>query len=256
MPENRRWPVFVAGGRWKACRELFDSFSLKKFPTKSSRQQWRRVAYSLSIAPQALSYARTKIEGRTGWCVPWLLFGDLFVKLDCPVDLAAVGVALGQAADELEGAEGIEAEAFIPAQVLRLLIENGGLDGFEVALFLGAAGVKEEDLLARGNILGDLQHTLVVLGVIDAGRKADGVIAAQVGRGILDGIDQGDGVFLSDSIQQLFGVAVVLGIINNGSFHRLLLDFLWYINYTKDENDLQVRKNSILGTFHDTGRGL
>lgn len=97
--------------------------------------------FSLFIAPQDLN---------CGCCVPRLLFGKLLVKLHCSADLIAVGMALGDAADQLEGAEGVKAEAFISTKDLGLLAGNGGLNGLEVAFLLGTVGMEEENFLSAG----------------------------------------------------------------------------------------------------------
>ena len=52
-------------------------------------------------------------------------------------------MALGDAADQLEGAEGVKAEAFISTKDLGLLAGNGGFNGLEEA-FLHTYGAKKE----------------------------------------------------------------------------------------------------------------
>ena len=125
-------------------------------------------------------------------------------------------MALGDTADQLKGAKGVESEAPKFACDLGVVFGNSFGDGLGVALLLCAVGVQEENGLAVGQVLfGELQNGFMELGVVDAGSESNHIILGQVGT-----LDFG-------SINQLFGIAMMLGIKDNCGFHsRYSLHFI------------------------------
>ena len=131
-------------------------------------------------------------------------------------------MTLCNAADELKGAEGVEAEATELTNDLGFSLGNSFGDGLGVALLLFTVGVQEENGFANWKVLlGKLQNGLMELGVVDAGGEAHHVVTGQVSSLNLGGIDGSYIVLCGDGIDQLLGVAMVLGIVNDCSFHMI-----------------------------------
>ena len=144
------------------------------------------------------------------------------VKLHSAIQIGLIGMPLCNATNELEGAEGVETEAPVLADDLCVMLGNSLCDGFGVTLLLSTVGVQEEHGLSiRQVLLGELQNGLMELGVVDTGGEAHHVVAGQVSGLDLGGINGGHIMLRGDGIDQLFGVAVVLGIVDDCSFHKI-----------------------------------
>ena len=81
------------------------------------------------------------------------MFLERGIKFDHTGKIRLVGMALGNAADQFEGTEGVEAEAAVLADDLRIVLGNGFGDGRDVALLFRTVGVQEENRLAVGQVL-------------------------------------------------------------------------------------------------------
>lgn len=155
--------------------------------------------------------------------------------------IVIVGVTLCDAADQLEGAEGIEAEAAVLAQDLRIVPGHSLVDGLGIALLFRTVSIQEEDLFPFGQVLlRKFQHGLVEFGIVNAGCEAHRIVAGQVCRLHLRGAD-GRHIMTGglNGLNGLCGIAMVSGIKYNRSFHS-------------DFSLLIVGTNSILGmkTFY------
>lgn len=130
-------------------------------------------------------------------------------------------MALGNTANQLERAEGVEAEAPKFTGNLCVVLGYGFGNGLGVALLLSAIGVEEEyGLPIRKILLGKIQNSLMELGVVNAGCEAYHVEACQVGGLDLGGINGSHIMLCGDGVDQLPGVSMVLGIVNDCGFHR------------------------------------
>ena len=75
------------------------------------------------------------------------------------LQIVCIGMALGDAAHQLEGSEGVKAPAAVFAQDMGPFGSDSPGDGFRVALAHGAAGVDEEHVLPLRQVLsGEVQH--------------------------------------------------------------------------------------------------
>lgn len=130
---------------------------------------------------------------------------DVCVEPDRIVEILLIGPSLGDAADEFEGAEGVEAQTAVFPQNDGLFVFDGFCDGLGVPFFLNAAGVEEEDLLSGREVsLRELQDALVEFGVIDAGGETDQVISRKVGGVGFDCVDEGDVEAPGNGVQYFF----------------------------------------------------
>lgn len=149
-------------------------------------------------------------------------------KMNHLSQIGCIRMALGNTADQLKGAKGVESETAKFAYDLGVVFGNSLSNGLGVALLLCAVGVQEEYRLAVGQILlGKLQNGLMELGVVDTGSKANHVVAGQIGSLDLGYINYGHIVLGGNGIDQLFGIAMMLGIKDNCGFHsRYSLHFI------------------------------
>lgn len=64
-----------------------------------------------------------------------------------------------------------------------------------------------------------IQHTLVKFPIVDAGGKDNELIAAQIGGLYGKSVNESNVPALGDGLHQLFGVSVVVGIVDDSCFH-------------------------------------
>lgn len=141
-------------------------------------------------------------------------------------------MSLGNAANQLEGTEGIVALAGKLAQHRAVFLSGDLSHGFRTAALGSTVGIDEEHRFALGQILpGKLHDGLLNVKAVDAGGKADAVILFQPDR--LSGchINEVEISFISHGIQYLSGIPMVAGVVTDSGFHpfpsKVQLKSLW-----------------------------
>ena len=145
---------------------------------------------------------------------------ELVVERDGAVDVLLVGASLVHATHELERAVGVEAGAAVGAHERRHLQAAHAVEVAAVIFGGAAVGHEADDVVAVAQaVVAHPQHVLVELGVVDARADDDDVIGGEVGifvlaeGGDIDGVDLGVGC--DERVDELLGVAVVLGPVEN-----------------------------------------
>lgn len=128
---------------------------------------------------------------------------------------------LGNAANQLEGAEGVVALAGKLTQHRAVFLSGDLCHGFCTIALGSAIGIDKEYRLPLGQILpGKLYDGLLKFKAVDTGGKADAVILFQPDR--LSGchINEVEISFISHGIQDLSGIPMVAGVVTDSGFHR------------------------------------
>ena len=131
-------------------------------------------------------------------------------------------MTLGDAAHQLEGAEGVKAlAAEFPKH--RAVLLGGDLGHcLCTGALCTAVGVNEEHRLALRQLLtGELHHGLLEFKAVDAGGKAHAAVVRKAGGLLFGYVDQVDLTRIGHGLQHLQGVAMVAGVVANGGFHGL-----------------------------------
>ena len=144
----------------------------------------------------------------------------MLIERHSAFDLFLRRMPLGNAADQLEWAKGIKPLAAVFPDFPAMLFIGDFTHGFQKIALRRAVGVDVENILSLGEMrIRKRDDLLGESAVVNAGSKADALLSRQISVWLRRHINERHGMLFSDGIQQLFCVAVMLGIVNDGRAH-------------------------------------